>query len=108
MTGARRRDKGAGARPMTNVSCFMDFMPWRRLSSIRDGRSAGVFPPKKRGARLAPFSLRSGGAPHRCASLLAQRGVTPEEASPRDLDRLLGSDAVHQGVALETEQLPPL
>jgi 23S rRNA (guanosine2251-2'-O)-methyltransferase len=29
-----------------------------------------------------------------------------DRASPRDLDRLLGPDTVHQGVALETEPLP--
>ena len=29
-----------------------------------------------------------------------------EEASPRDLDRILGADTVHQGAMLETEDLP--
>ncbi|MFN0218679.1 MAG: 23S rRNA (guanosine(2251)-2'-O)-methyltransferase RlmB [Hyphomicrobium sp.] len=29
-----------------------------------------------------------------------------ERSSPRDLDRILGADAVHQGVMLETEELP--
>jgi 23S rRNA (guanosine2251-2'-O)-methyltransferase len=47
-------------------------------------------------------------AAHRLAPLLAKRGVTPEQASPRDLDRMLGPDAVHQGVLVETEPLPPL
>jgi 23S rRNA (guanosine2251-2'-O)-methyltransferase len=31
-----------------------------------------------------------------------------EDASPASLDKLLGSEAVHQGVALEVEPLPPL
>ena len=38
---------------------------------------------------------------------MAKRGVTPELVNPKDLDRLLGADAVHQGVALESEPLPP-
>ena len=46
-------------------------------------------------------------AAHRLGPLLAQRGLKPEPASPRDLDRLLGPDAVHQGIALEAAPLPP-
>src|SRR5690606_7758619 len=34
------------------------------------------------------------------------RGLAPERVSPRDLDRLLGADTVHQGVAAEAEPLP--
>ena len=45
---------------------------------------------------------------HRLGPLLAKRGLTPEAATPRDLDRLLGPDAVHQGVALEADPLPPV
>jgi 23S rRNA (guanosine2251-2'-O)-methyltransferase len=46
-------------------------------------------------------------ATQRLGPLLAKRGLTPEPASPKDLDRLLGSDAVHQGVVLDAEPLPP-
>jgi 23S rRNA (guanosine2251-2'-O)-methyltransferase len=47
-------------------------------------------------------------AAHRLAPLLAKRGLAPEPATSRDLDRLLGADAVHQGIALEAEPLPPV
>ena len=47
-------------------------------------------------------------AEEKLAPLLAKRGLNPEPASPKDLDRLLGSDAVHQGVVLDVEPLPPL
>jgi len=36
---------------------------------------------------------------------LRQRGLEPAEASPRDLDRLLGSDTVHQGALVVCEPL---
>lgn len=43
---------------------------------------------------------------------LAERGVTPdvpvEIVAPRELDRLVGRDAVHQGAVLEVWPLPPL
>jgi 23S rRNA (guanosine2251-2'-O)-methyltransferase len=47
-------------------------------------------------------------AMHRLEPLIAKRRVTPTVASPKELDRLLGQDTVHQGVALETEPLPPV
>jgi 23S rRNA (guanosine2251-2'-O)-methyltransferase len=64
---------------------------------------AALANPKRTVVRL----LATENAAHRLAPLLAKRGLTPEDASPRDLDRLLGPDAVHQGVALEAEPLPP-
>jgi 23S rRNA (guanosine2251-2'-O)-methyltransferase len=45
-------------------------------------------------------------AAHRLAEPIAARGLIPENVSPRDLDRLLGPDTVHQGLLLETEPLP--
>jgi 23S rRNA (guanosine2251-2'-O)-methyltransferase len=47
-------------------------------------------------------------AAQRLAPLLANRGLEPEPAIPRDLDRLLGADTVHQGVLLEAQALPPV
>ncbi len=46
-------------------------------------------------------------AAYRLGPLLTRRGLKPEPAIPRDLDRLLGADSVHQGVLLEAEPLPP-
>lgn len=45
-------------------------------------------------------------AAHRLAEAIAARGLSPEPVSPRDLDRLLGPDTVHQGLLLEAEPLP--
>ena len=47
--------------------------------------------------------LMTENAENRLASALA--GRTPERVSPRDLDRMLGPDTVHQGVLIETEPL---
>jgi 23S rRNA (guanosine2251-2'-O)-methyltransferase len=52
--------------------------------------------------------LATENAARRLETALKARGVRPEDALPKQLDRLLGSDAVHQGVVLETEPLPPV
>jgi 23S rRNA (guanosine2251-2'-O)-methyltransferase len=52
--------------------------------------------------------LATENAARRLEAALKARGVSPEEALPKQLDRLLGSDAVHQGVVLETAPLPPV
>ena len=49
--------------------------------------------------------LMTENAENRLGAALAGRNA-PERVSPRDLDRLLGADTVHQGVLLETEPLP--
>jgi 23S rRNA (guanosine2251-2'-O)-methyltransferase len=44
-------------------------------------------------------------AENRLAEVIAQRAARPEKVMPRELDRLLGADTVHQGALLETEDL---
>jgi 23S rRNA (guanosine2251-2'-O)-methyltransferase len=50
--------------------------------------------------------LVSEGAAQRLAEAIDARALKPEIVEPRDLDRLLGADAVHQGMALVTDFLP--
>lgn len=44
----------------------------------------------------------------RLAAAGAELGLTPEESTPRGLDRILGGEAVHQGVAIEVAPLEPV
>ena len=44
-------------------------------------------------------------AERRLVQAMGKLAHTVEYASPRDLDKILGADAVHQGAMLETEQL---
>ena len=52
--------------------------------------------------------LATENAARRLDKALQARGVGAEPALPRQLDQLVGSDAVHQGVVLETALLPPV
>lgn len=45
-------------------------------------------------------------AERRLAEPVAARGAKVERVTPRELDRLLGADTVHQGILLETGPLP--
>jgi len=65
---------------------------------------AALANPRRRIGRL----VATENAAHRLGPLMAKRGVTPELVNPKELDRLLGADAVHQGLALESEPLPPV
>ncbi|HET7715644.1 MAG TPA: RNA methyltransferase, partial [Bauldia sp.] len=54
--------------------------------------------------------MRVAGTPNaliRLAELGATLPVAPDEVSPRDLDRLLGGEAVHQGIVAEVAPLDP-
>jgi 23S rRNA (guanosine2251-2'-O)-methyltransferase len=50
--------------------------------------------------------LLTDNAEHRLQRELAARGIQHERTIPRDLDRRLGPDTVHQGALLETDPLP--
>jgi 23S rRNA (guanosine2251-2'-O)-methyltransferase len=56
------------------------------------------------GRRLVRL-LATDNAARRLEDLIARRGVPVDPATPRDLDNILGTDTVHQGVLLECEPL---
>jgi 23S rRNA (guanosine2251-2'-O)-methyltransferase len=60
----------------------------------------------KNPARRANRLLLTENAERRLTEMVGRIDAPIERVSPRDLDRLLGPDAVHQGVVLETEPLP--
>ena len=62
---------------------------------------AALANPARRLGRL----LLTDNAERRLEVALAARGARPQRSQPRDLDRLLGADTVHQGALLETELL---
>ncbi|MDX6748296.1 23S rRNA (guanosine(2251)-2'-O)-methyltransferase RlmB [Geminicoccaceae bacterium 1502E] len=51
--------------------------------------------------------LATSNALERLGPLARREGLEVQAAQPRELDRLVAQDAVHQGVVLETEALPP-
>jgi len=104
--------------------------PHFRRRGPHDDRTRKAYPPRSPGERrpdslwiygihpvLAALAnprrevrriLASPNAQARLAETGAVFGIAPEETTPRDLDRLLGGEAVHQGVAIEVAPLPPL
>lgn len=50
--------------------------------------------------------LATDNAARRLGEVLSARQIAHEPTTPRELDRILGSEAVHQGLLLETEPLP--
>lgn len=56
-------------------------------------------------ARRIKRLVMTDNAGRRLADVLARRPIAHEAVAPRDLDRLLGADTVHQGVMLEVEPL---
>ncbi len=53
-------------------------------------------------ARTIERLLLTENAENRLADAIVARNAKPERVAPRDLDRLLGADTVHQGAMLET------
>jgi tRNA G18 (ribose-2'-O)-methylase SpoU len=52
------------------------------------------------------YSLKaSKNAADRLAAEIAERGIVPEIVHPRDLDKKLGAEAVHQGLLMEAKPL---
>ena len=59
----------------------------------------------KNPARKIKRLLATENAANKLAEVIRERGIAIEDASPRDLDNILGHDTVHQGVMLEVEPL---
>ncbi len=84
---------------------------WQKPGDTSDGPfrlfgmhavEAALANPERKVLRL----LLTENAENRLAAAVQARGLVPERVTPRELDRLLGPDTVHQGVLLETEELP--
>ena len=56
-------------------------------------------------ARKVVRLLMTENAENRLSEAVSARQAAPERVSPRELDRMLGEDTVHQGVLLDTEPL---
>lgn len=56
-------------------------------------------------ARTIITARMTANAARKLAEPLRQRGLEPDTVTPRDLDRLLGSDTVHQGALVQCEPL---
>jgi 23S rRNA (guanosine2251-2'-O)-methyltransferase len=65
---------------------------------------AALHNPQRRILRL----LATENAARRLAPALAVAAVEPEIVKPRDLDRMAGADAVHQGILIEARPLDPV
>ncbi len=65
---------------------------------------AALHNPKRRILRV----LATANAAHRLAPALAAAAVEPEIVNPRDLDRMAGEGAVHQGVLIEAMPIEPI
>jgi 23S rRNA (guanosine2251-2'-O)-methyltransferase len=92
---ARRAAKPPKSRPSRGGLREDDLVRLHGVHAVE----AALLNPERKVRRL----LMTENAEKRLAAALAGRPV--ERVTPRDLDRLLGPDTVHQGVLLETEPL---
>jgi 23S rRNA (guanosine2251-2'-O)-methyltransferase len=85
---------------------------WQRRDAVEDedriliwgihAVDAALRNPRREVKRL----LLTDNAAHRLAEALTTRPLAPQSVAPRDLDRELGPETVHQGAFLETAPLP--
>ena len=101
-----------------------DFAALRRLEREQRDRVLGPLPAKDDDAPLRLYGLHAveaalrnplrralrlvatENAERRLVEAIGSLSLSVDRAIPRDLDKLLGADAVHQGVMLEAEELP--
>lgn len=91
---------GGGHRPAHGPAPFQADDGIVRLFGVHPVEAA-LANPNRRIRRL----LATPNAALRLEAAIKARGLTPEDATPRDLDNMLGADTVHQGLLLEAEHL---
>lgn len=72
-----------------------------RLYGLHAAEAALANPARKIGALYATPN-----AAQRLEALVQTRGLTVNSVTPKDLDRILGQDTVHQGILIEASPLP--
>lgn len=113
-TSPRRHGGSRASRGAPSHGTGRDHRPWRpdrsQQREVPDGRVQlygvhAVEAALRNASRPVLRLMMTENAENRLAEAVAARQASPERVSPRDLDRLLGADTVHQGVLLETESL---
>jgi 23S rRNA (guanosine2251-2'-O)-methyltransferase len=99
--GRDRRNQRGAARPPRHT---VDRAPETHFIYGIHPALAALGNPRRRVLR----AVATANAIARLAEAGAKLPLAQEEVAPRDLDRLLGTEAVHQGIALEVEPLDPL
>ena len=95
MAQTRRKGRGRSAAPAQRAGSTLLLYGLHPVE-------AALLNPRRKVIR----ALATENAARRLEAPLRKRGVTPELVIPRQLDRLVGPDAVHQGVILEAAPLP--